>query len=317
MFFGTREDEAQRLHEEALARIDGRDLAGAREIARQLRGMRWSGAFEIEALAARAEGDLEGAVRVLEEGVGLAPGAWSLQQLLGTLCSELGRLDRALEALDAALRCEGVWVSSVRYNRAVARMRGGDVGGALADAESVLEDPATPPFTLDALRVAIDALARLGRADDAISLVRAVSSSLAKDDVDGRAALAAFDALARARAGRGEDEVRGAIERAVEGLAMRSEVIDALALLPAPEARVRYRVTISAPRPPDAPVEIEGYLRVFEVRAHDEAHAVALARALEPSSLRSAIAVEDVKVLGEDRGPARVVFASGRALFGA
>ncbi|UJR78210.1 tetratricopeptide repeat protein [Sandaracinus amylolyticus] len=316
MFFGTSEDEARRLHEEALARIDARDLSGAREIARQLRAMRWSGAFEIEALAARAEGDPEGAVRVLEEGVRLAPGAWSLQLLLGTMCSESGRSDEALAALDAALRCEGVWVSSVRYNRAVARLRAGDVGGALADAESVLEDPSTPPFTLDALRVAIDALERLGRVDDAVSLVRAMGSSLAKDDRAGHAELAAFDALARARAGRGEDEVRSAIERAVEGWAMRGEVIDALALLPGEDGTARYRLTLSAPRPDDAAVEVEGYLRVVEVRARDEAHALALARALEPASVRGAIAIEDLRVVGEDPGPARVLFASGRVLFG-
>lgn len=317
MFFGSREDEAQRLHDEALARIDEGDLARARAIAAELRAMRWSGAFEIEALAARAEGDLDAAVRVLEQGVALAPAAWPLRQLMGTLCSEAGRIDDALAALDAALRCEGVWVSSVRYNRAVARMRGGDPGGALADAESVLEDPATPPFTLDALRVALDALHALGRAEDGVSLVRAMTGSLARGDARGRAELAAFAALATVRAGAGEPEVRRALDEAIDAGCARREVLDALAALPAEgTGGVRYRVTLSAPRPDDAPAEVAGYLRVVEVRARDEAHAFELARAIEPRAVRDAITLEECRAIAEDAGEARVLWASGRALFG-
>ena len=65
MFFGRREEDAQRLHDAALACLAEGDTAGARRIAASLRGMQWSGAFELEALAFRAEGALESAIATL------------------------------------------------------------------------------------------------------------------------------------------------------------------------------------------------------------------------------------------------------------
>lgn len=318
MFFGTREDEAQRLHDEALAHLDRGELAEARRIAGELRGMRWSGAFEILALAARAEGDLDEAVRALEEGVGLVPAAWTLWQLLGTLRDESGRADDALRAYDTALGCEGAWASSIRFNRAVSRMRAGDPGGALADAESVLEDPATPPFTLDALRVAIDALDALGRPRDAVSLVAAITGSLAPGDARGGAELSAFAALAGARAGAEQSAVRAAIERAIEGDASRPEIVEALAHVDGDHGRAssRYRVTIGAPRPPTAEPGVAGYLRVLEVRAESEERAHELARSLEPSAVRASVRIEQCQLVGSEDGPVRVLGATGRIYFG-
>lgn len=318
MFFGNRQDEAQRLHDEALAHLDRGELDEARRIAAELRGMQWSGAFEILALAARAEGDLEGAARALEEGIALAPAAWTLRQLLGTIHDERERHDDALRAYDEALRCEGAWASSIRFNRAVSRMLAGDPGAALADAESVLEDPATPPFTLDALRVGIDALEALDRRDDAVSLVRAMSGSIAKDDARGRAELEAFTALAGARAGAAQDAVRASIHAAIEGGASRREILDAITLLSAnePEVTARFRVAIAAPVPPGGEPGVTGYLRVLEVRAADTEHASELAKTLEPSALRDAITIEECKLAGSDHGPAGVIAASGRIYFG-
>lgn len=318
MFFGTREDEAQRLHGEALAHLDRGELDEARRIAAELRGMRWSGAFEIDALAARAEGDLEGAVGALEEGVRLVPAAWMLWQLLGTFYDEQGRAGDARHAYDTALACEGAWASSIRFNRAVSRMRARDPGGALADAERVLEDPATPPFTLDALRVAIDALDALGRAGDAVSLVRAMIGSLAPGDVVGRAELESFAALAAARAGAAPETVRAALAAAIEGNASRPEIVEALTWIEREREVVdaRFRVTISAPAPVLGDPEVKGYFRVIEVRASDEAHARELARSLEPSAIRDAITIEDCQRVATEPGPPGVIGASGRAYYG-
>lgn len=317
MFFGSAEDEARALHEEALAALDRGELAAARALAETLRAMRWSGAFEVLALAARAEGDLESAIAALEEGVAAAPRAWALRQLLGNFHDEAGRHADALRAYEGALACEGAWSSSVRFNRAVALLRAGDAGGALADAERVLEDPATPPFTLDALRVAIDALERLGRAGDAVSLVRATGASLAPEDALGRAEIAAFAALAEARAGAPAETVRASIEAAIEGGAGRGEIVEALARVAGGAVvETGWRVVIAAPAPPGADEGIAGYMRVIEVRAGDEARARELACSLEPSAIRGAIAIEECRAVARDPGPAGVIAASGRIWFG-
>ena len=113
--------------------------------------------------------------------------------------------------------------------------------------------------------------------------------------------------------------VRGFIDRAVEGGASRVEIVETLVMCGANDgdASARFRVSISAPAPPSAPEGVTGYLRVLEVRARDEAHASVLARSLEPSAARAAIDIEECGLVARDVGPAGVLWASGRAYFGA
>lgn len=318
MFYGGLEEEARRLHEEALTQIRHGELTEARRIASALRQMRWSGTFEILALAAHAEGDLEGAARVLEEGLEMASSAWLLHQLHGTIRDEQGRHEDAIASFNAALRCEGAWASSIRYNRAVSFMRAVRPGDALADAEAVLEDPSTPPFTLDALRIAIDALFALGRVHDAVSLVRHMSASLTPDDGRGRAELAAFMALAQARAGESKKKVRAVLDEAIDGGASRRELLDALYSVSDAEdiADTKFRVTMSVPIASDGPDGAVGYLRVFEIHAASEVEAFELARSLEPRALREKIVLEDCRVLARAQAPVRVLSGSGRMYFG-
>jgi tetratricopeptide (TPR) repeat protein len=317
VFFGSREDDAKTLHDEALAAIDRGEHAAARAIAARLRDMRWSGAFEIEALAARREGDLETALRALDEGTSLAPGAWLLHQLRGITLDDLGRHADAVAAFDAGLRCEGAWTASLRWNRAIARERSGDTGGALADAESVLEDPSAAPFVLDALRLAIDALAALKRTDHAIRLVRTFASAIPAEQGQARAQLAAFEALALVRAGAAQEEVLAKCDEAIEGWASRREVGDALAAIAGgADVDSCWRITISGPRPPDVDPDVEGYFRSVEVRAATEADARALACRLEPSSVRAALEVERCEPLEPRRGKPGVVAAHGRVFYG-
>jgi tetratricopeptide (TPR) repeat protein len=318
MFFGRREEDAQRLHDAALACLAEGDTAGARRIAASLRGMQWSGAFELEALAFRAEGALESAIAVLEEGTAAAPGAWPLLQLLGTLRDQAGDHEGASAAFDAALRAPGAWQASIRHNRAVSRLRAGDPGSALADAEVALAEPGSPAFLLDALRVGIDALHQLGRAADARSLVRTIDATLKVEDVRGHAELSGFAALTAARAGASREVVRAALEAAIEGWSSRGEVLEAMALLDADgEAPSVFRVAHSFPAPPDAPSDVVGYVRVVEVRAPDRDTAAALAITLEPGSVRASRTLEACEEVAVAPGRVGVLGASARLWHGA
>ena len=316
MFYGSSQDEAERLHDRALGHLEAGELDAALGLAQELRRMRWSGAFEIEALVARRRGDLEVALRALAEGRAAAPSAWSLHQLAGIVLGEAGRTDEALAAFEAALGCEGAARGSVRYNRAVLRMRRGEAGLALADAEAALEAAAGAPFALEALGVALEALGRLGRSEDAVSLVRTLRASLAPDDAAGKADLDAFLALALARNGAGAALVREHVARAVDGSSSRAELVLALQAVATGAATSRFRLALAGPAPPGADGAIAGYLRVVEVRAADEAQAIAIALELEPGSLRSSVTVEECRRLGDDAGPPAPLHASGRIWHG-
>jgi hypothetical protein len=73
MWIRKKEDEARAMHDEALARIEEGDLAGAEALAARLEAIGWSGCFEIQALARRKAGDRAGALAALDRGLEVAP----------------------------------------------------------------------------------------------------------------------------------------------------------------------------------------------------------------------------------------------------
>ncbi len=312
MWIRPKEEDVRARHEEALACLENGDLGGARRIAEELRGIGWSGAFEILALAARAEKDLPAAVRVLDEGCALAPGAWSLHELRGTLLDTMGEPERALDAYASALRCEGVWEASVRYNRAITRWRMGDAGGALADAEAVLSGATPPPFAVDAVRVAIDALDRLGRPTDAVSLVRTALGDASGDDQvtlrlrellaialgrDGQLDAARAEAHAVIEAGRGTPEL--------------ARLLPPIAFDARPPRWLRLVV--------QGRVGGQGFLRVVGVLAADANEGLAWATQLEPEASQERLEVDECRdndaPMPAEGTPRGIVGASGRIFF--
>jgi tetratricopeptide (TPR) repeat protein len=313
MWITPKEDEVRARHDEALALLENGDLNGARRIAEELRALRWSGAFEVLALAARAEKDLEGAVRVLDEGCALAPAAWALYELRGTMLDGLGRSEEALASYDHALGCEGVWAASVRYNRAIARLRLGDAGGALADAEAVMSGATPPPFLIDAVQLAVDALDRLGRKDDAVSLVR---TALAEADEAAAARLRGVLAVALARAGQ-MDAAREAARIAIEAGHGNAALARLMPPIRDDGRPARWLRLVVQGRMPVSDRSY-GFLRVLSVLAADANEALAWAAELEPVAWREALQIDECKDndAPPPEGAARgVVGATGRVLF--
>lgn len=131
---------ADKLLERGYALLREARLDEALEVADRLRELRHSGAFEIGAMAHAAKGDLEEAVRVLEEGLEHAPDVWLNWQLLGNYLSDLERFSQAATTYERALACPNVWVDSVRLNQAILAQRRGDPQSALELIEQV-DDP--------------------------------------------------------------------------------------------------------------------------------------------------------------------------------
>jgi len=316
MWIRSKEEEVQQRHDEALARLDEGDLSAAREIGESLRAMGWSGAFEVLALVHRAENDLAGAVRVLDEGCALAPTAWGLHELRGTLLDAMGDTTSAIEAYERALSCEGVWSASVRYNRAIARWRAGDAGGALADVEAVLSGATPPPFAIDAIQLGIDALDRLGRQSDAVSLVRtALSEASADTEVAMRLHVLLAIALSRdAQLEAARQEARVAIEGG-RGSAALGRLLPPIAY----DARPARWLRLVVQGRMRAPGGDQGFLRVLSVLAADANEALSWATQIEPEQERDQLCIDECKdndaALPPEGTPRGIVGASGRILF--
>lgn len=306
MWFASKEEQVKRLHAEGFELLARGDHAGAEHRARTLLDLGWSGGFELLALVQRERGERDDAIRTLEEAAKVAP-QWTLAQLRGNVLDELGRQEDAVRAYDEALALPGAWAGSVRYNRAVALAALGRWGEVLADAEVALEDARDAPFVLPALRLAIDALAELGRHDDAVALVNHVGGM---DEV--AAALTAdLRACALARAGHRE-AAREAAELAVESGTAGIESARVLASDASSGPRQRVRIVV---RGPGSAPGVGGFFRLGLVRAEDEREALALMARLEPEVVRSAILIERLEPEGPDAGPPAVLHLAARVHF--
>ncbi|VVE50515.1 hypothetical protein PMO31116_04625 [Pandoraea morbifera] len=130
------------LMTEAFAHLEAGDPESALEIGKKLESMRYSGAYEVQAMAYADMDEMEQAVAVLEAGVAHAPGVWLLWQLLGNYRSDLGRFPEAIEAYEAAANCapdEDLVI--VDFNHANALARHGDLPAAQKRLDRVLESP--------------------------------------------------------------------------------------------------------------------------------------------------------------------------------
>ncbi len=308
MWFGSREKQVQQIEARAHEALEAQAWDGAERAADELLDLGWSGGFEIKALAARGRDEHERALRVLEEGVSRVPSSWMLWHLLGIVRSDLGRADEALDAFAQALSCEGCDAASVRFNRAIVRHRMKDPGGALDDLEPILAFSAPPPFAEDALGLAAECYAEVGRAHDGLALVRAAHGACAGEDPR-HARLCAELALALDRAHAPEDEVRETFVRAAEaGAATTAFLALGRRLHPTSAGAARlHRIVVDAPVPNAA-----GAFRVFDVAADDAAQALELARTYLPNRMRASARIEEHHDLGEaPPGEVGVLLASG------
>jgi tetratricopeptide (TPR) repeat protein len=297
MWFGSREEEVERLEKQAGGGLERGDWDEAERNGDALLALGWSRGFEFKALAARGRGDDERAVELLEGGVAKVPSAWSLWMLLGIVRSDLGRYASAIEAFQRALDCDGCDGAQVRFNRAIARHRSGDPGGAWDDLEPILALSKPPPFAEDALGLAAECLADLGRAGDALAMIRAAHDACAPHD-SRRPRLEAELALALERAGAEKEKVQAAFVRAAQAgvatpalLALGRRLVAATAKAPR-----RHRIVVDMPAASGG-----GALRVFDVAADTAEQALELARIYLPVPSREFARIDQHL----DRGEAR------------
>lgn len=254
---------AEKLYDQAKELIARGSFERAMDIGRKLRKVDYDGAYEIEALAHQGLGNLEDAVRVLDEGLDRGADVWPIWMLLGSILSELDRYDEALEAFDSADECEAPDHDLINLNRAVVVLRQADFPRVL----ELVGDPAknAHPFGAAALRAT--ALGLLGRHHEAEHLaMRTLDAWLKSDQLEGQRDVGELAMIvAGRRFQRGED--RAALRSFAIDWWRRSEherlLVFIRSLVPvATSADGRYfRISFYA-RFPFADEELEGIHRV-------------------------------------------------------
>ncbi len=292
--------------QKGFALLDERRYSEALEVGRELKKLRHSSAFEIQALAHSRSGSLAEAIAVLEEGVAKAGKVWVLWELLGNCYSDAERYVEAEQAYQSALQLEECDRAVVHLNRAMAFHR----AGKHVEASAALREVPSLPLErrLEAYRVRL--LLALGDTDSArqraLELARSRRGLRSQDAEAGEEEVLLVCALALKS--RQRDRCR-AMRLAIRAIRAGSHSEEAMTLLR--ELRNRrttfpyiHRLRIhgiwdSSIEPGRCP---PGFYRNFDVAAASEASAFRYAKMLFPNAVRRSLAIDDARVL-EDRAP--------------
>jgi len=299
-------ERATRLMQKGFALLDERRYSEALEVGRELKKLRHSSAFEIQALAHLRSGSLAEAIAVLEEGVAKAGKVWMLWELLGNCYSDAERYADAEQTYQSALQIEQCDRAVVHLNRAMAFHRAGKHVEASA---AMREVPLLPlERRLEAFRIRL--LLALGEADSARQRAFALAQSRrelrSQDAKAGEAEVLLVCALAlksrqrdRCWAMRLAIRAIRAGNRSEEALSLLRELRHRRAGTPYIHRLRIHGVLDSSIEPGHSP---PGFYRNFDVAAASEAAAFRYAKLFFPHSVRKSLSIDDARVL-EDQSP--------------
>lgn len=303
-FFRPNHRRATKLYSEARELIDElRDYDGALEIAPKLRKLRHSGAFEIEGLVYSALDRNEDAVRVLREGLALAPSAWPNWMLLGSCLSNLERYDEALLAYDRAQACPGADRSAIELNRAIVETRRGDFEAALRRLDAI-HSHADEGNRLRALAVRVDTLHDLGRDAEAVAAgLRTLNAWRDSNSTEGLRDIGAIAlTVGKIRLGEGENRLALRLETIAWWTATRHEpllwFIRELHALRSPDAKY-YRLDLHGTISPESELhaQAQGFYTSADVVADSAEEALAFYMELVAPELDADLIVEKADAL--------------------
>jgi tetratricopeptide (TPR) repeat protein len=312
-------ESAQQLMDEAFKCLERFDSGAAEKLGKQLLEMRYSGGFEILALAYEQRGELEQALAVLDQAVAVVPKVWSLWQLLGNMRSDLGDYVGAYEAYDSAAQCPDANVNSVMFNKAVVLHREKRYEECLA----ILGGLSVDHNRLRAQVLRLTVLNDLERYDDALALSREIEAALKSFDSsanDFNYQNATLEVgMARALRGSGEDDdkVLPHLFRAVEIDRTHARALKLIREIRnvQPEESLLLRLVISGKwfEPVDDSGKVPQFLSTAEVVADNENEALRYAAEFEAPAVRQTLLLDEfTKVAQVERELKGVYRLSGR-----
>lgn len=265
-------------------------------IAAKLHRMAFPGAFELEARSHEALGDADLAISTAEAGVRQFGKEARLWSALATLYTHQGKFDRAIKALDRALRCPDVDADRVRYNRAIAMWQAGRSDDALAELASV--QPEVTDLHLSCLAVRMAILNAMQRWDEAIAVGETLPPMDVEPPYQDQARGQALAQYARAwwhgRADR--KRARSLAVEAVEADRQNRAALEVVRLIDDRQSDGAMWGTLEVegtwPQPMGRRQKIYGFRRQFEVVARNGDEALAFAKLYLPPGSRAEAKVD-------------------------
>ena len=317
--------EANAMMEEAFALLEAGEPEQALTIGRRLEKGRFSGGFEIQALAYQDMDKNKEAIRVLKKGTKCVAHVWILWQLLGNCLSDDGSFDESLAAYDTALDLPDSDKVSLQFNRANALWR----GGRLDEANSIVKDllgslefaKREPDLKLCIHGARIGILSDLGLYQDAIAhfdnLPRPGEWSNYRSET---ASLESKYAIALWHTDRAEDANK-AVARAIQLDKTNEEaqwLVREMRRRDEPVRSKSYRLLIHGPWRADSFPEASsavGFFTTYQVVAEDLEEAMTFVREFEPSEICDALKIEEVQAQDRCVKPKGVYWTSGYSFY--
>lgn len=320
-FRDRRRRRAEALYAQACDLLDKEDYEAALAIARKLRKLRYSGAFDVEGRAYCGLDRPGDAVRVLREGVARVPGVARNWMLLGNALSDLGESGEALVAYDRAESLDPSNRATLELNRGVVAERRNDYAAMLRhldDASGV-----EPRLYLRLIGCRVTALHGLGRDDEALDLATRVLDGWrnAGDDTGARDVGEMARVIIEIRLARGEDRYVLFEEAARWWRATKYEpllpLLRDLRAQRSPDAQY-FRLQIEGRIGPGAQRygEVKGYITTADVVADSPEEALAFALELDPPGLGVAVTIDEAEILEPRPNDRKGVYRTmGRAYY--
>lgn len=183
------QENLENLMSDAFQLLENGEPQMALEAGEKLERLRYSGGFEIQALAYAELGKKKKAIKALERGLEEAPDIWVLWQLLGNYYSDEGQMEKAWDAFDNGLQTEQTDRVSLLYNYAAALGSAHQYDKALQKISEIQQDEHFPDDTEEDLYLLIQHLRlsllnNLRQYQDAIKLYAQLEDTVVRHEKD-------------------------------------------------------------------------------------------------------------------------------------
>jgi len=304
--------------------IDREDYAEALKIGSQLHEAKFSGAFEVKALALAGMGKKAKAIRVLEEGVRLVPDVWLLWQLLGNYLSDAKKYKQAMAAFEKGLQVERPDKVSLNYNYAVSLDRKGDRKKALSRIDLAMDSrefaDVEPKLAHLCYAFAIDCRNKRRHFTEAEKIFERFEKDL-RSKVPSEDALSSVysDAAFALFKLRRSKEARGLLLKAIAADKHNTDAQSLLRTVDDSGSRKGskyFRVMVHGRWGRTSWWKKPTYFfTTYDVVANDETEALGYIKPFEPEGVRESLKVESVKVLKSPSQPKGVYRTNGYSFY--
>jgi tetratricopeptide (TPR) repeat protein len=316
-------EKAEKLMNQGFNCLDEYEYDKAIKIGKKLKKLYHSSAFEILALAYKEKDESKQSIKILEEGVSLAPKVWRLWQLLGNYYSDDKRYSDSQKCFDTALSCPNVDESSVYYNSSVACFREGKFNEALKQHDKINYKEPDHVFNLRSQSQKIDILIKLNKYEEAVKLgQKLIKKKWGEENEEIIQELSyTYASLSEGLWKLKKEEE--ALNSAWKAIELNKHNDKAAWMIREIEGKIsdnakHFNTMIEGiwPTPFEGETDRPGFFTTYDVIADTEEEAVSLIKRFEPKEVRDTIKVEEIKIIEErSNDPIGVYETSGYGFF--